>query len=237
MATIRDMGQNRVRMIWPKPGQNGPERFVRNQIVLTRFCGPPVAELAPLPSVEPVHDLAWLHQLEMPDIPVRWDARVVRYLEFYKDNPRGRSMVAGWIKKSGRYGGSIRRVLREEGVPEDVLWLALVESGFDPTIGSPAGAAGLWQFMRSTGRRYMRIDSAVDDRLDPVHHQHVVQVVHIPEVADDESVRWHGLPVAVGQVVEDGDLVAAGDEQADRVAADVAGSAGNQNSHDSFGWG
>ena len=47
----------------------------------------------------------------MPDIPVRWDARVVRYLEFYRNSPRGRSMVAGWLKKSGRYGGAIRRTL------------------------------------------------------------------------------------------------------------------------------
>jgi len=42
-----------------------------------------------------------------------------------------------------------------------------VESSFNPAAYSKVGAAGLWQFMRSTGRRYMRIDSAVDDRLDP----------------------------------------------------------------------
>ena len=74
-------------------------------------------------------DLAWLRQLEMPDIPVRWDARVVRYLEYYRQSARGRSMVASWIKKSGRYGAAIRRVLREQNLPEDILWLALVESG------------------------------------------------------------------------------------------------------------
>jgi membrane-bound lytic murein transglycosylase D len=104
----------------------------------------------------------------MPDLPVRWDARVVRYLEFYKNNPRGRSMVAGWLKKSGRYGGAVRRVLRENGLPEDILWLALVESGFDPTIQSPAGAAGLWQFMPEGARIYgLTVDRWIDERLDP----------------------------------------------------------------------
>lgn len=132
---------------------------------------PPAAELAPAPSPLPTqaaHDLSWLRQLEMPDIPVRWDARVVRYLEFYKESPRGRSMVAGWIKKSGRYGGAIRRILREQGLPEDILWLSLVESGFDPTIGSPVGAAGLWQFMPEGARIYgLTVDRWIDERLDP----------------------------------------------------------------------
>ena len=62
---------------------------------------PPAGELgaAPSPVVEAPHDLSWLRTLDMPDIPVRWDARVLRYLEFYRDNPRGRSMVAGWVSR------------------------------------------------------------------------------------------------------------------------------------------
>ncbi len=129
---------------------------------------PPEAKLAPPPSAEPVQDLSWLRQLAMPDIPVRWDARVIRYLDYYKNNPRGRSMVQLWIRKSGRYGGAIRRILREQGLPEDILWLSLVESGFDPTIQSPAGAAGLWQFMPEGARIYgLTVDRWVDERLDP----------------------------------------------------------------------
>jgi membrane-bound lytic murein transglycosylase D len=129
---------------------------------------PPSRELAPAPDAEPARDLSWLRQLDMPDIPVRWDARVVRYLEYYKNNPRGRGMVASWIKKSGRYGGSIRRILHEQGLPEDILWLALVESGFEPTISSPVGAAGLWQFMPEGARIYgLTVDRWVDERLDP----------------------------------------------------------------------
>jgi membrane-bound lytic murein transglycosylase D len=113
-------------------------------------------------------ELAWVTTLEKPDFPVRIDASVVRYLSYYKDNPRGRSMLAGWIKKSGRYGAAIRKVLRDRGLPQDLVWLALVESGFDPTIHSHAGAAGLWQFVPSTARIYgLTVTRRVDERLDP----------------------------------------------------------------------
>ena len=119
-------------------------------------------------SAEAAPDLAWLRQLAMPDIPVRWDGRVVRYLEYYKNNPRGRSMVQSWLRRSGRYGGSIRRILREQNLPEDIVWLALVESGFDASISSPVGAAGLWQFMPEGARIYgLTVDRWIDERLDP----------------------------------------------------------------------
>ncbi|MCC6554881.1 MAG: transglycosylase SLT domain-containing protein [Polyangiaceae bacterium] len=129
---------------------------------------PPSGLLPAAPPPEPIRDTAWLRQLEMPDIPVRWDARVVRYLEYYRDDPRGRSAVTIWMKKSGRYGAAIRRVLRDQGLPEDILWLSLVESGFDPAVHSPAGAAGLWQFMPEGARIYgLTVDRWVDERLDP----------------------------------------------------------------------
>jgi membrane-bound lytic murein transglycosylase D len=135
--------------------------------VIASGLPPPVTVLSS-PPPEPARDLSWLRSLTMPDIPVRWDARVVRYLEFYLHHPRGRSMVAGWLKKSGRYGAAIRRTLRENNLPEDILWLALVESGFDPTISSPAGAAGLWQFMPEGARIYgLTVDRWIDERLDP----------------------------------------------------------------------
>ncbi|WP_437637770.1 transglycosylase SLT domain-containing protein [Sorangium sp. So ce854] len=129
---------------------------------------PPSGLTAAPVQVEETRDISWLRQLELPDIPVRWDGRVVRYLEYYKDDPRGRSAVVIWMKKSGRYGAAIRRVLREQGLPEDLLWLSLVESGFDPTIHSPAGAAGLWQFMPEGARIYgLTVDRWIDERLDP----------------------------------------------------------------------
>ena len=71
------------------------------------------------------------------------------------------------LVRAGRWKPYIHEVLREEGVPIELVALPHVESSFDPTAYSRAGAAGMWQFTRSTGLRYMRIDHIVDDRRDP----------------------------------------------------------------------
>lgn len=120
------------------------------------------------PDVATPTDVTWLSTLTAPDIPYRWDARLVRYLEYFKDDPKGRAMVAGLLRRSGRYIDEIQKRLRARGLPEDIVWLSVVESGMDPRIASPAGAAGLWQFMPKAGTAYgLRIDKWVDERLDP----------------------------------------------------------------------
>ncbi|MDC0741452.1 lytic transglycosylase domain-containing protein [Polyangium mundeleinium] len=173
-AELRALRELDLALFSPAPNAGAPwpsddlPTLDRGGPVLLATGVPPSAPLpAPLQPPAPA-DLSFLKKLDLPDIPVRWDARVLRYLEFYKNNPRGRSMVASWVKKSGRYGAAIRRVLREQGLPEDVVWLALVESGFDPTIHSPVGAAGLWQFMPEGARIYgLTVDRWIDERLDP----------------------------------------------------------------------
>jgi membrane-bound lytic murein transglycosylase D len=69
--------------------------------------------------------------------------------------------------RSGAWETHIEEVLANLGLPAELAVLPHVESSFNPFARSKVGAAGLWQFMRSTGRRYMRIDASVDDRLDP----------------------------------------------------------------------
>ena len=73
---------------------------------------------------------------------------------------------AGLIR-AGAYEAHIAETLANMGLPAELSALPHVESSFDPDAYSKAGAAGLWQFMRSTGRRFMRIDSTVDERMDP----------------------------------------------------------------------
>jgi membrane-bound lytic murein transglycosylase D len=73
---------------------------------------------------------------------------------------------AGLIR-SGAWETHIAETLANRGLPAELAVLPHVESSFNPAAYSKVGAAGLWQFMRSTGRRYMRIDGSVDDRLDP----------------------------------------------------------------------
>jgi membrane-bound lytic murein transglycosylase D len=71
------------------------------------------------------------------------------------------------VIRSGLWEPHIREVFAERGLPPDVAALPHVESSFNPHAYSSAGAAGLWQFMRSTGRLYMRVDDVVDERFDP----------------------------------------------------------------------
>ena len=71
------------------------------------------------------------------------------------------------LLRSGLWQDHIIETLTDLGMPPELGVLPHVESSFNAAAYSKAGAAGLWQFMRSTGRRYMRIDSAVDDRMDP----------------------------------------------------------------------
>jgi membrane-bound lytic murein transglycosylase D len=113
-------------------------------------------------------DAAWLRSLAQPDLPVRYDERVVRYLRFYRDTPSGRAIARTWAKKSGRFSPAIRTELGRAGLPIDLVWLSLIESSHNPTIASPVGAAGLWQFMPDAARSYgLIVDRWVDERLDP----------------------------------------------------------------------
>lgn len=115
---------------------------------------PPAPPKTTPPSSDGPRDLGWLAKLDMPDLPMRWEPRVVRYLEFFKDDPRGRNIFTTWLKRSGRYRDHIKKTLKRKGMPEDLTWLAMIESGFDPVARSPVGAMGLWQFMPETGKIY-----------------------------------------------------------------------------------
>ncbi len=73
------------------------------------------------------------------------------------------------LERSGRYLPRIESILRKEGLPTELAYLPLIESGFQPHAVSPARAVGLWQFIPDTGRRYgLRIDRFVDERRDPI---------------------------------------------------------------------
>jgi membrane-bound lytic murein transglycosylase D len=100
------------------------------------------------------------------DIPVVRNEPVDRFVTLFSERQTDRMSL--YLKRSGRYEGMIRAKLRERGMPEDLLYLSMIESGFNPNARSPAHAVGLWQFIADTGRRYgLRIDSYVDERRHP----------------------------------------------------------------------
>ena len=114
-------------------------------------------------------DLPWLDTVELPDLPVVWDRRVIDYLVFYKDDPRGHRLMKAWLERQGRYRDLIVGQLRAARLPEDLLYVAMIESSYDPSTTSRVGAGGLWQFMPGLGRVYgLTIDRWVDERSDPV---------------------------------------------------------------------
>jgi len=100
------------------------------------------------------------------DLPLVLNDSVAGYINFF--STRGRGTLEHGLIRSGRYRDMIERVLREEGVPQDLIYLAQAESGFHPLALSRAGARGMWQFMASRATGYgLARNWWVDERQDP----------------------------------------------------------------------
>jgi membrane-bound lytic murein transglycosylase D len=101
-----------------------------------------------------------------PPYQVNMNGQVKFFLDRFTGDQR--KVVGMWMDRSARYLGMIRTVLRARGMPEDLAFTAMIESGYNPLAVSRVGAKGLWQFMAATARRYgLRVDQWVDERLDP----------------------------------------------------------------------
>ena len=101
------------------------------------------------------------------DLPLTVNDVVVSYLNFFQ-TPRGRAIVETGLRRKGKYDEMIARVLREEGVPQDLIYLAQAESAFQPLALSRAGARGIWQFVQWRGNEYgLKRTWWVDERMDP----------------------------------------------------------------------
>jgi membrane-bound lytic murein transglycosylase D len=147
------------------PAANRPQTLANGEMPLALTSDVPDA---PAESATGGRDLSYLQGLALPDLPVRWDSRVVDYLRFFKEDARGHALMSGWLRRVPRHERAVREVLRTAGVPEDLFYVAMVESGLDPTARSGAGAAGMWQFVQGTGQEYgLTRDHWVDLRMSP----------------------------------------------------------------------
>jgi membrane-bound lytic murein transglycosylase D len=98
---------------------------------------------------------------------VQQNDTVQRFLDQFQTGYR-RAVVERWLTRSGRFLPMILEVFKQKGLPEELVFTAMIESGFDPVAVSRAGAKGLWQFMAPTARQYgLRVDRWLDERLDP----------------------------------------------------------------------
>ena len=119
--------------------------------------------VAPLPAIDSVAEPSW-------DMDVRsyeTKDRVAHYVSQFSG--RSRKAISESLERGSRYEPMIRAKMKAGGLPEDMYYLALVESGYNPNAYSRAAAVGMWQFMTSTARGMgMRVDWWVDERRDPV---------------------------------------------------------------------
>ena len=100
------------------------------------------------------------------DLPLMMTDQVAGYINYF--STRGRGTLEHGLERSGRYREMIERILKEEGVPQDLIYLAQAESGFHPYAVSRVGARGIWQFMGSRARAYdLHRNVWMDERQDP----------------------------------------------------------------------
>lgn len=163
----------RVDPLWQlsvdEPGAGAPEPAVEAP------APEPAAETAPGPDAPDLVAPPAEARSESQDQPEAYPVIINDRVQFFIDRYTGsrREIVDLWFSRSNRYLGMIREVFRAQGLPEDLAFMAMIESGFNPRAVSRAGAKGLWQFMAGTARRYgLRVDPWVDERLDAVKSTH-----------------------------------------------------------------
>ena len=103
---------------------------------------------------------------ELEIIPTEINANVEKWINYFQN--KGRSHMERYLLRSTRYEALMKKVLRDNKLPEDLFYIALIESGFSSQAFSHASAVGYWQFIRGTGKRYkLKIDQLLDERRDP----------------------------------------------------------------------
>lgn len=104
---------------------------------------------------------------ELETIPIEINENVDKWIRYFQG--RGRPHMERYLARSTRYEALMKKVLRDNKLPEDLFYIALIESGFTSSARSTASAVGYWQFIRGTGKRYkLEINKLIDERRDPI---------------------------------------------------------------------
>lgn len=143
-----------------EPTQPGTMPSESQDSLATDSPGDPAIESASEPAAEPDEEPTY-------DVPIVLNESVEDYIEYFQTEIRDKFKL--WLERSGRYIPVMREIFKEHGLPEDLVFVALIESGFNPYAYSRARAVGAWQFIKGTGRLYgLRIDNWIDERRDPI---------------------------------------------------------------------
>lgn len=176
------------------PQKEAPEPSLFTQSELEEFFSqepvPSQIEIAPPPSA-PIIESRLVWSLELPisdesnddfnlqilpgdrlkkekdfDIPIVINAKVEQFIQYFQTTAKNN--FSNWLARSGKYIPFMRNLLKENGLPEDLVYLALIESGFNPYAYSRSKASGPWQFIYFTGKKYgLKVNGWVDERRDP----------------------------------------------------------------------
>lgn len=145
------------------------------QTVHSETLSPAQEEVIPPQLKPPSEDVAQLDEevtddstyVKPFDIPLVMNNSVENNLEYFKT--RGRDKFQLWLNRSARYLPTMKDIFKEKNLPEDLVYVALIESGFNPYAVSWARAVGAWQFMPGTGKLYgLKINWWIDERKDPI---------------------------------------------------------------------
>jgi len=105
------------------------------------------------------------------DVPIHVNKQVKAYLVYFSTERK--NIITKYLARSTRYLPMIREIFQEHGLPEDLAYLAMVESGFNPNAYSHAHACGMWQFIKGTAARYgLEVNNYIDERRDPEKSTH-----------------------------------------------------------------
>lgn len=118
--------------------------------------------------ISPLFESRKIAQLEgVENIPIELRPEVDVWIRYFTG--RGRDRMKLYLERSHRYQNLMRSALKKENLPQNLIYMAMIESGFSPVARSRANAVGYWQFISATGRRYgLKINSLIDERRDPI---------------------------------------------------------------------
>ena len=147
----------------------------------------------PVPEVEETFPAPPTPETKKPkaflyDVPVVRNAIVDRWIEYFTGP--GRTNFSIWLSRGERYITLFRKILKEHGLPQDLAYLSLIESGFNPKARSIAGAVGPWQFMPGTARLMgLKINFYLDERRHPMKSTRAASA-YLSKLYEDFG-NWH----------------------------------------------